>query len=281
MIKSFLHYILLGLLGAWLFAVPLQAHGGGGLPYIQINGEYVDENPFYGISKSPALPLAKDIAEGQGFIFGELIVFDVDVARFPAANEQAQNMFGLPVQNQVKTATPLFRWNFGDGSEIKEGINITHLYAAPGTYNVTLEVKFPGKSDDYVEANTIQVVVLPSKTYEMPVAKIVLNGNPVSDSQRGAITVNPRTNVLFDGSGSAGHIKTYEWDFGDHQISNEVAPHHAFGRNDHYPVVMLRVRDENNITSDSVVLLTIPIIKSNLFNTIYYEIYDFIVGLFS
>ena len=180
---------------------------------------------------------------------------------------------------QAPSVNPVYRWDFKDGSKKEEGKSVSHAFSKPGTYIVQLEAKFPGKTEDFASVDTIQMTVLPTKVYQSPVARIKVNGKLVEDPLRDTISIKPVTPVSFDGSDSKGKIVKYQWDFGDDKGAEKQVTLHRYGRDEYFPVVALRVTDENNIASDTYALLDMPFQKSNPILSFFYTISDFISGL--
>ncbi len=97
-------------------------------------------------------------------------------------------------------------WDFGDGTVVFECDDPTHVYAAAGTYTVTLTVSAAGGSD--TEAKTGYIVVYASPTADFS-ATPTAGGAPLS--------VN-LTNL------STGDFSTCSWAFGEGNTSNSCAP---------------------------------------------------------
>ena len=123
----------------------------------------------------------------------------------------------------------MFEWHFGDG-QIANGINVTHAYALPGTYNVELLVG---------DGNNPLVSALKVVT--------VLAGEPVAQFTS-ADTVDKNSNIIFDASFSSdpnGDPLTFDWDFGDGSIASGVNVSHVYATSGTYTVI-LKVLDGNN-----------------------------------
>lgn len=139
-------------------------------------------------------------------------------------------------------------WNFGDGQTSQE-ISPTHVFNAPGEYNVRLTL-----TDDLgattTRTRTINVTLAPNARIAVdrtsaPSAPAVFN---------------------FDGSQSTdpdGQIVRFAWNFGDG--SGEVDPivPHTFGRPGTYRVT-LTVTDNTGVTSTAEVIIEVGIRKPTL-----------------
>ncbi|MBE0540044.1 MAG: PKD domain-containing protein [Verrucomicrobia bacterium] len=97
--------------------------------------------------------------------------------------------------NQVFGKVQSWQWDFGDGKSAT-GQTVSHTFANPGTYDVTLTLSGAGQSVNIVERVTIHPAVEAQIT---PLPGSVLQGNA----------------VIFDASHSYGAIGAYQWDFGD------------------------------------------------------------------
>jgi hypothetical protein len=261
------------------FTSGVSAHAGGP-PYVKVNGDYALTNPILNTSQPSFFSVGLDMASSSGIIIGDTVTFEVDEQFFPNPYVQAQSPFGLPVVNQAPSIAPIFRWDFKDGTEKKEGVKVTHVFNTAGTYIVDLEAKFPGKTEDFSSVDTIQMTVAPSREYVLPVGKIKINGQMVEDPLRDTIAIKPAVPISLDGSSSVGKITKYIWDFGDGKGIEKQKATHRYSRDEYFPVVALRVIDENNIIHDTYALLDMPIEKSNPVLSIYYAVVDFITGLF-
>lgn len=128
-----------------------------------------------------------------------------------------------------------YRWDLGDG-QTAQGRQITHRYAEPGEYTVTLEVEDDSGVGNATASAQTQVRV---------------NFPPVPEA--GADQRVTASEVRFDGSASAdpdGEILNYHWDFGDGHSAEGPNPVHLYGNPGRYPVV-LRVTDDSGTPSAS------------------------------
>ncbi len=246
-----------------------SAHGTGP-PYVQINDEYALGNPILNIAPPTKFSVGLDVATSSGYLVGQPITFTIDEQFFP-------NPYGAPATDG-SGVSPQFQWNFADGTDKVEGKKIVHVFAKPGTYIVQLAVKFPGNTEEFVQVDTIQMSILPSKDYQIPTAQIRVNGKHVNEPLRDVTEIQPVTSITFDGSGSTGNGINYQWDFGDNKGANKSIVMHRYGRDEYFPVVVLRVTDENHIMVDTYALLDMPVQSSNPFLSLFYSISDFVTG---
>ncbi len=134
-----------------------------------------------------------------------------------------------------------YSWIFGDGGTAS-GKEITHTFATPGRYEVTLTV------DDGMGVGN-------SRAQETMTVKV--NAPPIPDPGHDRI-VSPNTDVSFDATGSEdpdGWIARYEWNFGDGMSSPDAETVHAWSTPGTYDVT-LTVHDDSGtpcgIQSESI-----------------------------
>ncbi|MEM6272239.1 MAG: PKD domain-containing protein [Bacteroidota bacterium] len=124
---------------------------------------------------------------------------------------------------QATDGAIFYTWNFGDGTPVSNEESPTHIYDAPGSYNVSLTAVNPGGCDATI--NDITVVVADPAT-----ADFVTNPSfPVEMSL-------PNTMVNF--TDQSQEAVTYRWNFGDGFISNEMNPDHQYTTPGEYMVTL-------------------------------------------
>ncbi len=161
-----------------------------------------------------------------------------------------------------------YNWDFGDGTtDIGSSIPVSHTYAAPGTYAVTLEVTNQGGS--LVAIRTVTVpppVATPTPTptggptptptptpgpTPTPTPTPAPCANPVANFSW--LSGNPRRNITFTDLSTAPAacpITTWLWDFGDGTpSSNAPNPFHSFPSNNGTWNVTLTVTNSSGSTS--------------------------------
>jgi len=107
-------------------------------------------------------------------------------------------------------------WDFGDGSSSSERHPV-HVYAATGTYAVSLTASGPGGSTTETKPDMIAV--------SATAPKAAFDASPTS----GFAPLSVAFTDL-----STGAIDAWSWDFGDGQVSSEASPTHAYAsRGDH------------------------------------------------
>jgi PKD repeat protein len=130
-----------------------------------------------------------------------------------------------------------YAWDYGDGQS-GGGVTPTHVYAAPGSYSVTLTVSDPVGGED-VETLTVDIP----------------NGAPAA-----SFTAAPsyRT-VTFDASDSLdpdGDALAYAWDFGDGNVGSGASVTHTYATVGSY-VATLGVSDPYLATGTAQTTLTL------------------------
>jgi gliding motility-associated-like protein len=128
--------------------------------------------------------------------------------------------------NNATTITPPaaatdFYWRLGDGTETPN-YNTSHLYAAPGTYDVWLRA---ASSDGCVDSIMQQVTV-----YDYPEASFTLSGDVCLSVP--ALFTNTSTGSTNDAMGAV------SWNFGDGISANTMDATHIYSLPDTFPVVL-------------------------------------------
>lgn len=123
----------------------------------------------------------------------------------------------------------VYLWDFGDG-HTGEGSTPNHVYAEPGTYDVTLVVTDASETIRNTAEDGMRAVV---------------NARPIADAGPDRVAT-PGETLTFQGTRSLdpdGEIGAYEWDFGDGATASGSIVRHAFDRPGTY-AVQLTVRDD-------------------------------------
>jgi PKD repeat protein len=134
----------------------------------------------------------------------------------------------------------VYIWSFGDGRDGVGGTTITHTYAAPGTYTVTLTAR------DNVGATV---------THSQTVTVVSVNAPPVASFTSACAGLT----CTFDASGSSdsdGTIASYAWSFGDATTGSGVTPNHTYAAAGTYTVGLV-VMDNSGATSSKSSSVTV------------------------
>lgn len=124
-----------------------------------------------------------------------------------------------------------YDWDFGDGNT-GTGVNPTHIYQAPGDYNVSLRV---------TDNTNVQ------NNYHEDFINVKINRVPLADAGPDEISA-PGNEISFDGSNSFdtdGEIVRYVWEFGDGSSAEGVTAKHSYNAPGKYSV-KLKVYDNSN-----------------------------------
>ncbi len=235
---------LWGLLGSILIfsltASSVSAHLAGQPPFFKINGKYSNLYPVPTTSIAN-FPLPQDLAVENYLVNGE-ISFEIDTT--PLA---------VPLEIVQKTT---FTWDFGDGAR-GLGLKNSHTYTKPGSYILTIYAKYDQVSGNQL-FQSVLLNVLPDASYQLPKAKILINGKTSSDPLVNTLKFEYGQKLSFDAGQStapSSKIVSYFWDFGDSQTSNDAKTTHTYSKDlpqqQVFPV--LRTRDENGFIADNFV----------------------------
>ncbi len=142
-------------------------------------------------------------------------------------------------------------WNFGDGSAAQTGSILSHTYANPGTYTITLTV-----TDNLGATNTASKSVNLTSTPS--------NASPVADFTYSASSLL----ISFYGGSSYdtdGNIVSWSWSFGDGQTSAGTNANHLYAFPGGSFQVTLTVTDNKNaqtsVTKTIQVTDQVPIVS--------------------
>jgi PKD repeat protein len=153
--------------------------------------------------------------------------------------------------------THQFSWDFGDGAH-GSGKHVTHSYAAPGQYTVSLTITTPQQT-----GTTTAVVSVGGSPH---CQTMVPNGN-VSSTFQGASGCTPGTacaineslafSVVTSGYDLNCGAHTYQWNFGDGTAAATASPHHAYTAGGAYTVTLTLSNNAQSVT------MSLPVQISN------------------
>ncbi len=230
---------LLLFLASFLFLVaPVQAHMGGGPPFLKINDTYAQTNPYY--QGQLTLTIPQDNAP-KSYLVGRPIQLAIDVN---ALTKQTT----IPPEFARKLT---FRWYVATGDnfdvvskEYKYESAVTYTFPKPQSYLIIIEAKAPSDTD-YITLDTVQLNVLPASSYKLPDVSVVV-GTQHADPQKSVLLVSQ---TRFDQSVTS---EKYLWDFNDGKLSHGLRVERTFDAINDYGIGMIyhRVIDDKGFIAD-------------------------------
>jgi PKD repeat protein len=131
-----------------------------------------------------------------------------------------------------------YEWDFGDGSPVENGTQVTHAFGDNGDYTVTLTVT---DKDGASDQDTVTVTIL--------------NANPDAVANATPNPADEGTAVAFKGSDSsdpgANENLTYQWDFGDGTTSPEADPTYTYPDSGDYTVTLTVTDKDGGVDSET------------------------------
>ena len=202
---------------------PVQAHIGGGPPFLSVNGKDAPTNPNY-IQSTQNFTVEQDLPPDH-YLVNKPIHFAIKLNQLPVPPDVA--------------AHSTFRWTWDTDSKNNDyGNTVDHTYTSIGSHIMTLEVKGPGEAD-YLVYDTALIDVVPSLGYKTPRVNVAV----VKDSFGATKPVHFVAQSQVDPSAK---IKQITWDFGPEEgISHETAPTHAYKDKDYLHFVYVELIDSN------------------------------------
>lgn len=209
-----------------IFPIKILAHAGGGPPFVSVNGELAQTNPYYQGTASINVP--QDILKKK-FLPNEQITLTVDPSK-------------LPIPTDVIGSSE-FSWIFFNGENFmtqlgtgQTGLSITQKFPTPGSYLVNVYLTY---QNDPQLLDTIQLDVLPRKDYVPPVGKVQIT----QDDN----TATFRTTPVLDNTTT---LKKSVFDIGDGKITTGTSITHTYETSSFVSFVYNRIIDSNNLISD-------------------------------
>ncbi len=259
-----------------LFPTSVSAHLAGQPPFFKINGVYSD---LYDVPTSSfaefKLPQDKPPAL---YVINEDIHFEIDTN-------------SLPVPPEV-VAISTFEWDWGDGSPRATGLQHNHRYTKAGSYFMEITAKTKDVSQPQLIQSTL-IHIVPNKDYELPKAKILVNGQGTEDPLMDDMKIEFGKDFELDSGatvvGSA-KIVEYLWDLGDGKSKKGERVTYQYGMEQYAFFPVLRVTDENGLFSDAFIQITntddatlavnsTPTLVNHIHRNRYFIISGIVVGL--
>ncbi|HRH64862.1 MAG TPA: PKD domain-containing protein, partial [Bacteroidia bacterium] len=158
---------------------------------------------------------------------------------FSAAATSGCNPFSVSFSNTT-TSSPVYSWNFGDGSPLSSTTSPTHLYTSPGTYTVTLIASQGSCADTLVRTNYITA-------YPTPTASFTSNNN---------VCLGDTIFFINSSSGNGSTLTSHTWNFGDGSPASALLnPFHVFTAAGTYSVQLTSA--SSNCADDTTIQVTV------------------------
>lgn len=157
-------------------------------------------------------------------------------ASYSTANECAYDALNFTNQSTIGNGNTIidYSWNFGDGSNLDQNENTTHLFNNSGVYEVQLTIT---SDNNCIDDTSIYV-----QAYAVPRANFI--------SPDKCINVGPST--FNNGSSiTSGSFTNWNWNFGDGITSQLLHPVHQYNNNGNYNVTLIGTSDHG--CTDTVV----------------------------
>ena len=168
-----------------------------------------------------------------------ILVGDPPVAAFaadPAADGSGQVTF------TDRSTDPLtWQWDFGDGSEVSNEQNPVHTYDSTGTYDVCLVV-----GNEFGIDTVCQMVA------------VVVGQAPVANF---AVSIQGETGEVMFTDQSTNEPVSWDWAFGDGNVSTEQNPTHAYAASGTYTVQLIAGNDFGTDTASQEVTVVVTSIN--------------------
>ena len=119
----------------------------------------------------------------------------------------------------------IYTWDFGDGSEIKDGAIVKHTYTKGGVYTATVTVDDKKGTHCSVDSASVNVKV---------------NTPPLANAGENLVCCIDKTSV-FNASSSSdpdGDKLSYTWDFGDGSTAEGAETTHVYTKSGTYTVTL-------------------------------------------
>lgn len=214
----------------FFFPTNVFAHAGGGPPFVSVNGELAQTNPYYQGTSSINVP--QDTLKAIFFPHQE-ITLSIDSSK-------------LPIPSNIISQSE-FSWIFFKGDnfldqvgEIQKGQSITQTFTTPGSYLVNVYLSFEG---DPQLLDTIQLNVVPSKDYMPPRLTIAISQFPNDMTRPITFTANPTLD-------KRSSVRNSFWDSGDGKLVMGKEFKHTYETSNFVSYIYHRVIDSEGLITD-------------------------------
>jgi gliding motility-associated-like protein len=232
----------------------------GGRPIIQWNWNFGDaatstqQNPTHTYpapgSYFASLSVITDVGCVSDTAVQNVILSQLPIANFGMSTPRcAGKVITFTDSSTVTGGSALAKWywDFGDGSPVviaTSNAPQTHVYAVPGSYNVTLKVETTSGCQSFVFTRPLMIYSDPTAAFS--------SGGGVCLPQGTATFTNNST--MPDGTGP---LLTYLWNFGDGNTSTTVNPVHNYTTGGPFTVTLIATSNNGCIDTVAQVLSNI------------------------
>lgn len=159
-------------------------------------------------------------------------VADFTISKNPANEKESVNFNGINSKD-IDGQITRWLWDFGDGTQAFDKIEVSHIFEKGGTYTITLTV-IDNKGKENSKQQTIKVNYLPKPKIDIEKTEVKVNEN---------ISFSAENSKDIDGT-----IKEYFWDFGDSSNATGVEVFHQYKEEGTYTVILM-VKDDMGATA--------------------------------
>jgi PKD repeat protein len=215
-----------------------------------------DENPSHTYTKAGNYKAVLTAKNNEGVVStwsADVIVVEPEkppVAKFSVENNQLPSPANVRFRNTSSNAVE-YSWNFGDpasAGNVSAELHPSHIYASPGTYQVTLTAKNnSGNTSTWTE----KVVITEPEI--LPVARFIIENNNVYSP----------ANIRF--TNTSANATGYTWNFGDPSSgavnqSTDSNPVHTYAIPGRYEVKLTAFNNKgsSHVFTDYVTILAPP-----------------------
>lgn len=208
------------------------AAGGSGGPYTYGWSTGAGGNTINFVADAASSPLMIIVTVNDGCsVFPVLDTAIVTIEQAPDLDFNVSATSGcVPLTvtfDAISTLATSYSWDFGDSTGFGNTASTTHIYATPGTYDVTLTgFTAAGCSASLIMGNLITAYPVPTAAFEADPAVVEL----------------PNSNIEFINNSTDG--TAYIWDFDDGATSNLFEPDHFFTEIGTYNVTLIAINSD-------------------------------------
>lgn len=154
-------------------------------------------------------------------------IADFTISKNPVNEKEAVN-FNAINSKDIDGRITKWLWDFGDGTQAFDKIEISHIFESGGIYTITLTV-IDNKGKENSKQQTIRVNYLPKPKIDIEKTEFKVNEN---------IILSAESSIDIDGT-----IKEYLWNFGDGNSSTGIEVFHQYKEEGTYNIT-LTVKDD-------------------------------------